>query len=126
MLPKIDLGAEAMGSSENGSPGLLCVPSAIPARERVRHFVLARELLSKQSVERADLPDGYAFRFSANKLAELVRFIDNERKCCPFMTFLLQIEPQDGPIWLRMTGPEGTRGVLQAELSLQNSCECGA
>jgi hypothetical protein len=126
MLPKIALGAEVMGSAENGSVGLVCVPSAIPARERAQHFVLAQELLNKQAAERADLPDGYAFRFAADKLVELVRFIDNERKCCPFMIFHLQIGPQAGPIWLRMTGPEGTREVLQAELSLQSSCGCGA
>jgi hypothetical protein len=124
MLPKIASGAEGMGSAENESIGLICVPSAIPAPERARHFVLARELLNK-AAERADLPDGYAFRFAADKLVELVRFIDNERKCCPFMTFHLQIGPQAGPIWLRMTGPEGTREVLQAELSLQSSCGCG-
>jgi hypothetical protein len=126
MLPKIASGAEVMGSAENGPVGLVCVPSAIPARERAQHFVLARELLNSQAAERADLPDGYAFRFAADKLVELVRFIDNERKCCPFMTFHLQIGPQAEPIWLRMTGPEGTREVLQAELSLQSSCGCSA
>ena len=98
--------------------------SAIPARERAQHFVFARELLSKQAAERVDLADGYAFRFAPDKLVDLARFIDNERKCCPFMTFSLQIGPQGGPIWLQMTGPEGTREVLQAELSLQITCGC--
>jgi hypothetical protein len=113
-------------SDESGSAGLVCVPSAIPAIERAQHFVLARYLLNKQAAERVDLLDGYAFQFSADRLVELVRFIDNERKCCPFMTFRLEIAPQDGPVWLRITGPEGTREVLQAELSLEGSCECGA
>jgi hypothetical protein len=126
MLPEIASDAEVMGNAEDGSVGLLCVPSAIPARERAQHFVLARQLLNKQAAERADLPDGYAFRFADDKLVELVRFIDNERKCCPFMTFHLQVGPQAGPIWLRMTGPVGTREVLQAELSLQSTCGCGA
>jgi hypothetical protein len=126
MLPKIASGAEVMGAAENVSVGLICVPLAIPARERAQHFVLARELLNMQAMARADLPDGYAFRFAPDTLAELLRFIDNERKCCPFMTFHLQIGPQAGPIWLRITGPEGTREVLRAELSLQSSCGCGA
>lgn len=82
-----------MSSIGNESIGLACVPSAIPAAQRARHFVLARELLNKQATERADLPNGYAFQFAADKLVELVRFIDNERKCCPFMTFDLQIAP---------------------------------
>ena len=60
----------------------------------------------------------------------LSRFIANERKCCPFMTFELEIAAASGPIWLRMTGPEGTRDVLEAELRLASgapasSCGCG-
>jgi hypothetical protein len=124
MLPRLPRVGEVM--AENGLVGLVCVPLAIPAQARAQHFVLARDLLNKQAAERADLPDGYAFRFAAGQLLELVRFIDNERKCCPFMTFGLQIGPQDGPVWLQMTGPEGTREVLQAELSLRSTCGCGA
>jgi hypothetical protein len=103
---------------------LACLPSAIPADQRVQHFALARELLNRQAIERADLADGYGFRFAADKLVELVQFIDNERKCCPFMSFELVIAPESGPIWLRMTGPEGTRQVLRTELSLVRSCGC--
>ena len=115
-----------MSSTDYESVVLACVPSAIPSLERAQHFVLARELLINQAAERVDLPDGYEFRFAAEELVQLVRFIDNERKCCPFMSFRLQIGPQAGPIWLQMTGPEGTREVLQAELSLQSSCGCGS
>jgi hypothetical protein len=75
MLPKIAPGVEVMGSAENVSVGFVCVPSAIPARERAQHFVLARKLLNKQAIARADLPDGYAFRFAPDILAELLRFI---------------------------------------------------
>jgi hypothetical protein len=120
------MGVECMTSTDQQSTGLACVPSAIPARARAQHFILARELLNKQAAERVDLPDGYNFRFAADKLGELVRFLDNERKCCPFMTFQLQIEPQSGPIWIRMTGPTGTREILAAELSLQGTCGCCA
>jgi hypothetical protein len=48
----------------------------------------------------------------------LARFIVNERKCCPFMDFELSITRESGPVWLRMTGPEGTREIVQAELGL--------
>ena len=34
------------------------------------------------------------------------------------------IAAADGSAWLRMTGPEGTRAVLQAELELPGSCDC--
>ncbi len=80
--------------------------------------------------QRQDLRNGYAFQFAAADLESLSRFIANERKCCPFMTFELEIAAASGPIWLRMTGPEGTRDVLEAELRLArgapaSSCGCG-
>lgn len=100
---------------------LACVPAAIPAAERSAHFALARKLFADLAKERTDLANGYAFRFDAEELEILSRFIANERKCCPFLTFELDIAPASGPIWLRMTGPEGTRDVLDAERNLSSS-----
>jgi hypothetical protein len=95
-----------------------CVPGAIAAAERSGHFALARRLFAECAVERTVLPEGYAFRFDAGELGAVSRFVANERRCCPFITFELEIAPAGGPLWLRMTGPEGTRAVLDAELSL--------
>jgi hypothetical protein len=106
-----------MRNSADAAP-LACVPAAISAAERSTHFGLARKLFAELARERKDLPQGYAFRFEAGELEAISRFIANERKCCPFMTFELEIAPAAGPIWLRMTGPEGTRAVLDAELNL--------
>jgi hypothetical protein len=106
-----------MRNSADAAP-LACVPAAISAAERSTHFALARKLFAELARERKDLPQGYAFRFEAGELEAISRFIANERKCCPFMTFELEIAPASGPIWLRMTGPEGTRAVLDAELNL--------
>lgn len=119
-----------MRNSADAVP-LACVPAAIPAAERSSHFALARKLFGELAQERRDLPSGYAFRFEADELEALSRFIANERKCCPFMTFELQIAPASGPLWLRMMGPEGTRDVLDAELNLStnclaSSCGCGS
>ena len=109
----------------NAGYGLVCVPAAIPAVERQAHFALARELLHERAEERTVLPNGYAFRFSPEALTEVARFIANERKCCPFLSFELSLAPEAGPLWLRMTGPEGARSVLDAELGLTCSCGCG-
>lgn len=105
-------------------PVVACVPSAIEPAVRAAHFALARELFEKRSVERAMLPDGYAFRFPPDLLEDIARFVANERRCCPFMSFELALAPGSGPLWLRMTGPEGTRDVLDAELNLAGSCGC--
>jgi hypothetical protein len=36
-----------------------------------------------------------------------------ERLCCPFVHYTLEIEPNRGPFWLRMTGREGVKEFLR-------------
>lgn len=97
---------------------LACVPGAIPAAAREAHFALAAELFGAAVEERRDLEDGYAFRFAAHRLERVMRFVANERLCCPFLEFGVTVTPADGPVWLRMSGPEGTRAFLAAEMRL--------
>lgn len=101
----------------SSSPALACVPGAIPAAERSTHFELIRRLFGGTAESREPITDGYAYRFPPDALEGLSRFVLNERKCCPFLSFSLEIAPADGPVWLRLTGPEGTREFLDAELS---------
>jgi hypothetical protein len=68
-------------------------------------------------VERREWKEGYAFRFSPDAFDALARFVANERKCCPFLHFEIAVESA-GPVWLRLTGPSGTRAFLDAELPL--------
>jgi hypothetical protein len=103
-----------------------CVPAAIPAQERAGHFALAKKLFTEMAKTRQDLASGYEFQFEATALGAIARFVENERKCCPFMSFELEIAPASGPILLRLTGPDGTRAVLDAELNLLGSCSCGS
>jgi hypothetical protein len=66
--------------------------------------------------ETKELEDGYAYRFPSdgNWIAELAKLITVERECCPFLRFNLRVEPANGPIWLELTGPEGTRSFLHS------------
>jgi hypothetical protein len=116
---------EVRMSSTTAVPEVACVPSAIPVAERKVHFALARELFGERALERLALANGYAIRFPADAFEPVARFVANERKCCPFINFELTLAPQTGPLWLRMTGPEGTRRVLDAELNLHAPCVCG-
>lgn len=107
-----------MTTGANDSPPLACAPGVIPDAERPAHFALIRTLFAEAAEARESLPDGYAFRFPADALEPLGRFFLNERKCCPFLAFSLEVSPARGPVWLRITGPEGTRELLDAELPL--------
>ena len=95
---------------------LACVPGAIPAAERRAHFALAGRLFGAELRERRALPDGYAYRFDAEAFDDVARWMANERRCCPFLTFTLELEPDGGPLWVRLAGPAGTRAFLDAEL----------
>lgn len=97
---------------------LACVPGAIEATERVAHFILLRRLFGEQLRERRaanDLPHGYEFRFDPDAFADLMQFVSNERLCCPFLAFDLSVARNEGPVWLKMSGPPGTRAFLDAE-----------
>ena len=67
-------------------------------------------------LETKELAEGYAYRFpsGANWIAEMAQLITFERECCPFLRFNLRLEPANGPLWLELTGPEGTKDFLQS------------
>ena len=80
-------------------------------------------------METKELDEGFAYRFSSdgNRIAELAQLINFERECCPFLQFNLRLEPANGPIWLELTGPEGTKDFLEllfgAEAHLRKSSD---
>lgn len=44
----------------------------------------------------------------------VIRFLRDERRCCPFASFSLEADAGNGPIRLRMTGAPGTRELIEA------------
>jgi hypothetical protein len=98
-------------------PPVACLLTEPELRER-RRTVLADFRAAQLEVR--DLADGYAFRFApgSREIAGLAELIDLERQCCPFLRFRLTVEPAGGPLWLELTGPEGTREMLAHELGL--------
>ncbi len=97
---------------------IVCDMNAIPAGQRAAHEALARRLLTEAVQETRELPDGYALRFAPAEFASLAEFIASERLCCPFFTFAVELSPGQGPLWLRLTGPEGVKDFIQAERNL--------
>lgn len=101
-----------------GSVPLACVVGAIPEAERPAHAALTRALFGADVLEREDFPDGLAFRFAPEALGDVARFVVNERRCCPFLDFEIAAPAPHESVWLRLTGPEGTRAFLEAELPI--------
>jgi hypothetical protein len=104
----------------------LPIACSLPAEKQVaRGEVIAEDLFA--GADRVDeLPDGYAFRFpvTGDRIDRLARFIAAERRCCPFFTFELVFEPAEGPVWLRLRGPEGVKEFIRDIASLTTSADC--
>jgi hypothetical protein len=100
---------------------IACDLTAIDAEARSTHIETAQRLLHEEAQEVQELADGFVFRFAAAQYAQVAQFIANERLCCPFFTFVLEVAPAHGPIWLRITGHEGVKDFLQSELG---RCDC--
>jgi hypothetical protein len=95
-----------------------CVMGAIAPENREHHISTAKYLFHRV-VETVELPNGYGFRFAqeVNLLAQLAEFVSQEKLCCPFFGFALEVEPEGGPVWLKLTGRDGVKPFIRAELA---------
>ncbi len=111
-----------MNNNLNETQSLACDLTAIPSSVREEHIITAPQLFAAAQ-EVQDLLNGYAIRFlnEPGRFMTIAKFIENERLCCPFFNFGLDIEPNNGPVWLKLTGGEGVKELLQ--ITLFNSIE---
>lgn len=93
---------------------------AFSPTEREAHSQLSQELL-KAFLETTELENGFALRMDMQKASIptlLAKWVDGERRCCPFLLFQIDKEPKAGPLWLRLTGATGVKDFLKAELGI--------
>lgn len=66
------------------------------------------------ALEVKEIASGFAYRFPSDDslLGDLFTLIQLEHQCCPFLRFSLVVEAGDGPVWLELTGPPGTKEFL--------------
>jgi CHASE1-domain containing sensor protein len=96
---------------------LACNLNALTSEQRQERAELAK-LIQAQTQELQELSNGYAFRLpsSSTLFLELAEFVHLERHCCPFFKFELELEANEGPLWLRITGPEGSKEFMKTEV----------
>ena len=94
-----------------------CDMSAIAPADRQQHLAITRELFAKVRAIR-ELPNGYAFQLPADTrlLLSAAEFIVNERLCCPFFSFIIEVAAAGDTFWLQLTGREGIKPFIQAEI----------
>ena len=94
---------------------IACNPNAIPIDQRDQWFENSKQVYAAvQEVQ--EMPNGYGFRFPTDSamLLKVAEYVANERLCCAFLHFTLDLEPNDGAFWLRLTGGEGVKTYLQS------------
>lgn len=91
--------------------------SAFDPVERKRHIDAISEVFGAVE-EIRELPHGYAFRLpnDADWVVKAADFITKERLCCPFFGFTLELEPERGALWLSLTGRDGVKPFIAAEI----------
>jgi hypothetical protein len=103
--------------ADSGSANFVCNLGVMNPEERARYLVLSRMLMGATE-ERRELHEGYGFKLAAEKISlpEIAEWMAFERRCCPFFNLQIEAQPNAGPIWLRMTGAEGIKEFIRAEI----------
>ena len=109
--------AVALNTPVKHESPFVCNVGGLTAAERVRHFGQLGPALRTLETGVRELKDGYEFRFPADTktITMLAEWIEQERRCCPFFDITLRIEPEGGPVWMRLTGREGTKQFIEAD-----------
>lgn len=94
------------------TPALACNFSAINATERHAHRKLASYVMSEGVTEKRELSDGYAFRYDAADFSKVAQYVENERRCCPFLDFEIHARATDSAVWLYLRGQGNVKDFL--------------
>jgi len=111
-----------MSNQYPSQTAFVCDPTALNAEQRKRYQVVLGKL--QDSVQEVrEVSNGYTFRHptDVSTLLLLAEFITLHSRYCPFLHFTLTIETEVGPAWLTVTGPEGAKEFLRAELELDGT-----
>ncbi|MBL4865306.1 MAG: hypothetical protein JKY67_02895 [Pseudomonadales bacterium] len=94
-------------------PKRICSTEDAPAK---RSEILGVVLDSIKQV--LEIENGYKLRFSHSEEDYVLvsDWLYLERKCNGFLRFNLSIESNEGPVWLEVSGPAGTKDFLETEL----------
>ena len=109
--------AVALAAPVHHESPFVCNVNGLTAAERTRHFEQLGPTLRSLKTGVHELKNGYEFRFPSDgkTIAMLAEWIEQERRCCPFFDITLRIEPEGGPVWMRLTGREGTKQFIEAD-----------
>ena len=102
----------------NADTPLVCNMGVFTPVQRESHIETTTQLIQAvQGVQ--ELDNGYELVFpnKTELISKITEFIANERLCCPFLKFTLNVVSNTEPVSLALTGPSGTQEFLRAEFN---------
>ena len=105
------------GCAAQSPAPLACNMKAFTAGQRAEWRQRLDEIMSSVTAVR-DLPDGYSFEIDIRKTTflDVARWIELERKCCPFFVFEIGMRGETGSIWLNLRGRQGVKAFIAADM----------
>ena len=103
-------------SARKGSP-FYCNRLALTPQLRKRHFEQLGPKLRSLRKSVRELKNGYEFEFPGDTATYqlLTEWAIQERLCCPFFDISLRLEPEGGPLWLQLSGRQGTKEFIKVD-----------
>jgi hypothetical protein len=102
----------------SSDPPIACTPKALDESQRARQKTLLA-IIQKKVMKTEELSHGYALKLPNDHATflEAAEWVSLERKCCAFAEFNLEWRLDDS-VWVKLTGKEGVKEVLAAEMGL--------
>ena len=107
---------------------IACDPNAVPPEQQE---YLVKEIVPKlygAVQEIKELPNGWAWHLPSTPeiLMLVAEDLNMERLCCPFFNFNMEVDGQTSSLWLSLSGGEGVKPFIVAELGGMLSDEIAA
>jgi hypothetical protein len=98
----------------NNDLPIVCDPNALTAEQRERWMEIGTAMY-KAVQEIEELPNGYALRLpgTSEMLILIAEDLTMDRLCCPFLSYTLEIQPDRGSFWLKITGSQDAKAFLK-------------
>ncbi|WP_049928835.1 hypothetical protein [Halopiger goleimassiliensis] len=111
-------------SEHDSTPPVACT---LTDERRTDRDERVRTVLAERYEDGLERDDGYTLIFdgSDEALSAVAAFVSNERRCCSFAEYAIDVSPPYDETRLTITGPEGTKAVFDGLFDHLDAAEPG-
>lgn len=106
-----------MSNTTQEENAIFCDLSVFTDEQREQHTQLAQELFGA-ATELREADDGYAVRLPDDTgiIPKIADFINDDRRCCAFIYFGMEVEPFGKGIWLTLKGGADVKAAIREDI----------